>query len=498
MTTVPNVEPLLREGVEHMRAGHLREAEHAFTRVISDDHGNVSALHALAQLARAAGNIPRALTLYDRALELDPERHTVRRALAQLLLDESMLPQAVHHLSVLTQRDPAPELWHAIAAAHTKMGDHHAAIDAWRALMRAQPGAPHAAAGLATSLLGAGMEDDARRMLDELVSRDTTQPEVLGARAQLALGDGDAHLAEALLRRGLWADPQHLALATQLSEVLRQQGRLHEALRVLDALHVEHDTTSYMQYERLHLALGMPEPVMRRAAEIMAEHPFMAAPYAMHLQACWMLGAHTTYARWTDPKSTVHRSTPPLPPGQTLEAFAEALAEHALNDRTLRRSPIGHATVGGLHSGDLLASGGRLMDSWHDAIRGAVFEAAQFMHEQGHPWAHRIPRSVGVHTWAIILRGEDHQAPHIHPEAWCSGVFYARMPETPKRSDAGALVFGRCEEGFGVDPDALPTHTVRPEEGELLVFPSYLYHHTVPTQHDGARVSLAFDVVALH
>jgi hypothetical protein len=38
---------------------------------------------------------------------------------------------------------------------------------------------------------------------------------------------------------------------------------------------------------------------------------------------------------------------------------------------------------------------------------------------------------------------------------------------------------------------------VRPEEGLLVLFPSYLYHRTLPFEEDGTRISVAFDVVPI-
>ena len=37
---------------------------------------------------------------------------------------------------------------------------------------------------------------------------------------------------------------------------------------------------------------------------------------------------------------------------------------------------------------------------------------------------------------------------------------------------------------------------VRPEEGLIVLFPSYFYHRTVPTESADMRVSIAFDVLA--
>ena len=40
----------------------------------------------------------------------------------------------------------------------------------------------------------------------------------------------------------------------------------------------------------------------------------------------------------------------------------------------------------------------------------------------------------------------------------------------------------------------METKTICPREGELLIFPSYLYHQTIPHQSDEDRISIAFDL----
>jgi hypothetical protein len=37
--------------------------------------------------------------------------------------------------------------------------------------------------------------------------------------------------------------------------------------------------------------------------------------------------------------------------------------------------------------------------------------------------------------------------------------------------------------------------TIRPEEGMLVLFPSYFYHRTIPFESTEERISIAFDAV---
>ena len=97
----------------------------------------------------------------------------------------------------------------------------------------------------------------------------------------------------------------------------------------------------------------------------------------------------------------------------------------------------------------------------------------------------------------MILQAQGHQRPHIHPSGWLSGVYYVRVP----RSVGGATHYGCIE--LGKPPANIgcrrphEARRVAPQAGRMLLFPSYVYHHTIPFHDDENRISFAFDVVPL-
>jgi len=99
--------------------------------------------------------------------------------------------------------------------------------------------------------------------------------------------------------------------------------------------------------------------------------------------------------------------------------------------------------------------------------------------------------------WAVVMDTEGHQLPHIHPAAWLSGVYYVELPRT--LGAGGDDVAGWIE--FGLPPEELqdtkapPVRLLRPVEGAVYLFPSFLYHRTIPFGGDGRRISIAFDVL---
>jgi tetratricopeptide (TPR) repeat protein len=97
-------------------------------------------------------------------------------------------------------------------------------------------------------------------------------------------------------------------------------------------------------------------------------------------------------------------------------------------------------------------------------------------------------------SWSSRMCGGGFHVNHIH-NGWISSVYYVDVPEIA--ADAGAhqgwLKFGEppADLGFG---DAV-RRLVQPKPGRLVLFPSYLWHGTVPFNSDETRMTIAFDAM---
>lgn len=100
-------------------------------------------------------------------------------------------------------------------------------------------------------------------------------------------------------------------------------------------------------------------------------------------------------------------------------------------------------------------------------------------------------------AWMNVNPVGGYNAPHTHPGAHWSGVYYVSQPETDNDS-AGKIEF--------LDPRSdLPNwrllkancfrlkKRLRPAAGELILFPSYLVHWVYPNASEAERVTIAFN-----
>ncbi|WP_267397507.1 MULTISPECIES: putative 2OG-Fe(II) oxygenase [unclassified Sphingomonas] len=128
-----------------------------------------------------------------------------------------------------------------------------------------------------------------------------------------------------------------------------------------------------------------------------------------------------------------------------------------------------------------------------DAVKAHV--AALPKHDPYHPTL-RAPRDRPVRfsgSWSVRLESGGYHSNHVHPAGWLSSVLYIALPPTVagEPPDAGWLTLGAPQAELGLD--LTPIRRIEPKPGRLVLFPSTMWHGTVPFAK-GERLTVAFDV----
>ncbi|MBU0724713.1 MAG: hypothetical protein KJ904_01650 [Alphaproteobacteria bacterium] len=109
-----------------------------------------------------------------------------------------------------------------------------------------------------------------------------------------------------------------------------------------------------------------------------------------------------------------------------------------------------------------------------------------------HPLLAHRPQTAWLQGWALVLSDDGHEETHIHPRGWLSVIYYVRVPQG---ASPGALVFGPWPPAIQESLPDFPRWHMEPQEGTLLIFPSFLGHGTVPTGVGEQRICVALDVL---
>ena len=165
--------------------------------------------------------------------------------------------------------------------------------------------------------------------------------------------------------------------------------------------------------------------------------------------------------------------------------------------------PLGKSLSGGtLTSRDLRFANDRVIQDFFQALSEPMNSYISSMPEdEMHPLYGRRRNNYRLSgAWSVHLEGEGFHANHIHPEGWISSTFYIDVPgDTAQRKDkAGWIAFGKppfdMKSQNGKPLGA--AHMLAPSAGQLVLYPSYMWHGTVPLpEGDASRLALSFDVV---
>jgi uncharacterized protein (TIGR02466 family) len=187
-----------------------------------------------------------------------------------------------------------------------------------------------------------------------------------------------------------------------------------------------------------------------------------------------------------------HRDMAPL--NAALASLVRELRDHIPN------AAMGTSTRGGYQTDtNFLFKNDPAIDTLRQMLNAAVqaYLPRYFQHNLVEP-----PKSVEARLWgwAVIMKAGDHNAPHVHPDAHLSGVYYVEVPdfssEQSEKEPGGGIVF--LDPRSAANMNQCKAHrssiSYTPAAGALVVFPSYHMHAVFPFRHPGERISIAFNV----
>ena len=99
-------------------------------------------------------------------------------------------------------------------------------------------------------------------------------------------------------------------------------------------------------------------------------------------------------------------------------------------------------------------------------------------------------------SWYVIMQQGGNLSSHIHEIGWISGAVYLSIPQSDGKE--GAFEYGTHGDNYPIiaphkEQDFPLAHTL-PKVGDIVLFPSSLFHRTIPFQADEKRICIAFDL----
>jgi hypothetical protein len=243
------------------------------------------------------------------------------------------------------------------------------------------------------------------------------------------------------------------------------------------------------------LRLGRGDEALRELAPLRRAQPFNGDWLAYEGMAFRQLG-DPRYQENFDYELMVQPFDLEAPSGYAnMSAFNAALRESLDRLHVLETHPLDQSLRGGSQTTrSLLAVDDPVIKQYLGALEEPIRAYIATMQKPNHPWSGRKTNAFKfAGCWSVKLKPNGFHVNHLHPEGWISSAYYVSLPEVTKAGDSqeGWIKFG---EPRWPTPMCTVEKVVQPKEGRLVLFPSYMWHGTIPFSQ-GERITAPFDVV---
>lgn len=463
------------------------------------------AWYQLGSLQLAAGRHDLAAEALERAAKLEPGNLSASLELARAYQALQRFPDAVSLYAGLAQRHPKDgRIFAAWAAGSEQQGLQAEADGHIDHAVRLAPANARVLFQCGAVLSGRTAKADLERaesLVERAVKLEPALPNALDCLALLLSKKQQWDRSVALSRQAVSLAPHSPDFALTLEASLRGAGELAEAQAALRSALKHHP-----EHSELHRQLGLallaeqaPEDALSHLDHCLRGTPVDQRAIAHRAVALQHLGRHEEADSYTGIHRQVTEQTLAVPDGfGSLEAFNRAFADDIRKHSRLRWEPVGLAARHGALTDELLADRTPAILGFAASHKKAVAALIDRLQGQaGHPFLGQIPRQYHINYWATLVEEGGNIDTHIHEESWLSGAYYVELPGSmgPEQDNPdGWIEFGRPHQDMPL-AEGTSLRLLQPAEGKLLLFPSYLFHRTLPFDGRGQRISVSFDLV---
>lgn len=479
------------------RLGRFDDAQSTLRKLLRQEPENIEALMALAAALAGAGDRAAAETPLRRALGLaqDPRlKASLHNNLSVVLGAQEKHQEALESLDTVARLAPnAANLDNRRIDILYRMGRFEDCVAVYEKLLAQNPADPAMHRAYNSLLYRMGREDQYLSSYD----RAPKTRELMLARAEtlsLQKRGAEAHdiYAELMAR-----DPADATAQAGLAASLVQMGRAQEAMTAFEAaLRLPGCIGVHGSAAEAALVAGDVDKAQHFCEAGLRDAPFDQTCLAM-LSTAWRLkgdardeelGGYDNLIRIFDLES---------PDGFSRMAdFNAELAVVLESAHPGTREYLEQSLRGGTQSeGFLFASGNVLIRKLKARIDEAVAAyIAALPADDRHPFlARRRDGFAYAGAWSSRMKDGGFHVNHIHPQGWISSCYYVAVPDVTRDESArqGWIKFGEPAMAVGLKD----RRAIQPMPGRLVLFPSYMWHGTVPFADRTVRTTIAFDAV---
>ena len=491
--------------INTLNSGQLAQAESLANDLIAK-HPNVFILHhVLALSLDGQQKFAEAVTSYQNALKLQPEKFN----------------------------QSSPDLQFNLGIALTQLNQLDEAAHAYQQAIRMQPGFFEAYGNLGTILQRQGKLEEAIASYQKGLAINPQD-----ARGHFNCGTalrdkGDLVAAIDCYKKAIQLFPNYTDAYNNLGETLRDFGDMDTAVKNYQAalaLNPEHANANYNMAEFLYLAKKYDAAIpyfersqlddwqarnlyclykaerfdaFKSKLDAIAQTARHTSPFISTLAIHYAInfGEENNYNFCKSAFDFVYQQ--PIAELATPNSTLLKALLHDINNADIAERVQGMLTNGKQSAGNLFKRPEASFRTLAELIKQAFLNYKNTFKDADCELILSFPTEFEfTSSWYVKMRQGGHLRPHIHEIGWLSGAVYLAMPTPRDNSNEGAFEYGTHGDDYPILPpqqlSSFLTAHVMPTVGDIVLFPSSLFHRTIPFNANEERICIAFDLKPTH
>ena len=470
------------------------------------------------------GKLQEATVAYEKALKLNPNIPELQFNLGAMLYAQNRYADAIQHYQKSIQLNAKfVEAYFNLGITYQTQGNFEKAIDAYQQAITIQPGFYEAITNVGTIKQLQGELSEAIELFQKAIAifedakghynlagafrnqgnltlaishfkraieLGANEPDFYSDLGDALWHDGQIKEANNFLRLAVEKDPDHARANYQLAVFLYDNENYDEARKHFMQSKFEdfQERSLYCLYklkrfDEFYQQLQTLIPVKNNS-------PFLATLSTHYAQN---FNQEDLYQFCPNPLNYVcHEKIPELV-ANNYQLVKDLL--HDIDTADIAERKQSRLTFGIQSSGNLFRRQESSFQQLADALRLMIKNYHRRFSNESCEFIQAFPKNIEFSSsWFVKMQKGGHLSSHIHEDGWISGAVYLSIPNQNTTLDEGAIELSTHGDNYPKMHDNFPKKTILPAVGDVIFFPSSVFHRTIPFQADKERICIAFDL----
>lgn len=482
------------------------KSEHHLSQAIRCKPDEPRFHNALGVLLKDQGKLQRAVASYKAALSIRPNYLFALHNLGVALGLQGNHAGAHKYFEQAIVQDPrVPELRLALANTCLELGEYDKADEQYRTAVALRPDYVEAHEFLNKLYWEQGRKDVFAKSYEVCIPKAHSSASLREAYVRALELSGNYQAAMDATLQAFKDVGRTPDLLRRHARLLANMNRPSDALVALEeALETAADNSAIrMDTARLLIQTGKYGGALRHLDQVAVKAPFNQEMWA-YRSLCWRLLDDRRYQWLNDYENFVMQGYIETPDGfENLPAFLARLQEDLRMLHKGNTAPLDQSLRGGTQThGNLFDTGLETVQALKQQVQKHVFRYIESLPDDvEHPLLSRKTKGFNFGgSWSVELSSEGFHVNHVHSNGWISSAFYVDVPpqiDQKGTTHEGWIKFGESGLNLGSERECIEK-IVQPQPGLLVLFPSYMWHGTVPFNGENTRLTAPFDIIPAH